>query len=132
MIETAEDFIRLRTSSDKSEYLRAANDSADIKVWLDIILKYPDMKKWVAHNKTIPEKIIRMLAKDKDNNVRLMIAHKRKTPSDILMDLAKDKDESVRMAVAKNKKTSKEILLYLKNDSWEQIVDVVITRFKSL
>ncbi|WP_268633261.1 hypothetical protein [Paenibacillus alvei] len=35
------------------EYLKAAWDDAPFEVWLEVINKYPDMREWVAHNKSI-------------------------------------------------------------------------------
>lgn len=62
MIRSAEEFVRLRKSDQREEYERAANDSASIEVWRDVISLYPDMHRWVAHNKTVPIEILAILA----------------------------------------------------------------------
>lgn len=128
MIESAEEFVKLRTSEDPQEYHRAANEEAELSVWEDVITNYPNMREWVAHNKTIPDSIIRKLSSDLNSKVRYMLASKRKTPGDVKEALSKDEDESVRMAIANNKKTSKKILEGMMCDEWENIVEVVQRR----
>jgi hypothetical protein len=118
MITSAEEFVALRTSDDSDEYTRAAWEDAPTHVWLEVIEKHPDMRAWVAHNKSIPESIIRILAVDSEWRVRITIARKRKTPPDILETLAKDSDESIRHAVAFNRKTPAWILEMVLNDEW--------------
>jgi hypothetical protein len=46
-------------------------------VWLGVIRDYPDMRFWVAQNKTVPVSILGVLAADDDQRVRSMVA----TPS---------------------------------------------------
>jgi hypothetical protein len=62
MIRSAEEFIRLRTSEDAADYLRAATDDASLEVWQEIITHHADMRSWVAHNKTVPVEILWVLA----------------------------------------------------------------------
>jgi hypothetical protein len=123
MISSAEEFVRLRSSEIMIEYLQAAHDSADIQVWLEVIEKYPEFQKWVAHNKSIPEEIIVLLSESFDARVRSTIADKRKTPGYILQKLSRDSDEGVRLRVAYNAKVSKEILVTLLDDPWERVVE---------
>jgi translation initiation factor RLI1 len=123
MITSAEEFVRLRSSEIKLEYLQAAHDSADVQVWLEVIEKYPDFQEWVAHNKSIPNEIIELLSESQNARVRSTIADKRKTPVHILEKLSRDTDESVRLRVAYNAKVSKEILVSLLDDSWERVVE---------
>lgn len=104
LIRSAEEFARLRKSDHLEEYDRAANDSASIDVWRDVISRYPDMRRWVAHNKTVPIEILAVLARDPDSHVRLMVAMKRKLTLDILERLADDDDESVRLRVAMHRR----------------------------
>ena len=54
MIKSAGEFVKLRNSDVPEEYNRSATEEADELVWLEIIKKFPDMRSWVAHNKTIP------------------------------------------------------------------------------
>jgi len=105
MILNAEEFIKLRKSSNPNDYNRAASEEASIDVWLDVLNNYPDMKKWVIHNKKIPIKILDKLSRDFDPEIRVDVARKRKiidTP--IFKRLAKDKDENVRYALMWNTK----------------------------
>ena len=57
MINSAEEFVRLRTSEQKEEYSKAVEDEAPISVWLDIVDRFPEMKEWVVHNRTVPLEI---------------------------------------------------------------------------
>jgi hypothetical protein len=127
MIESAEEFIRLRGSSDPVEYRRAAHDQAPDGVWLDVIRRFPEYRFWVAHNKTVPVSILRILAADSDERVRGMVAKKRKLPSDLVAFLARDTSESVRAATARHRKASPEVLSSLAHDS-SPIVREIATR----
>ncbi len=110
MIASAEEFVRLRRSEVPSEYLQAAHDEAPIEVWKDVIARYPEMRVWVAHNKTVPLEILSILAWDSDPDVRHSVAMKNKLPADLMLALAGDENESVRMAIARNKKVTVEAL----------------------
>ena len=54
VITSAEEFVQLRTSRNPDEYHRAAHEEASVETWLDVIERFPDMRSWVAHNKTVP------------------------------------------------------------------------------
>jgi len=99
MINTAEEFVRLRTSENMDEYLKAAWDDAPFDVWLEVIKKYPDMREWVAHNKSIPVEIMEILADDADERVRFNVATKNRLPEHLHLKLAKDSDSSVRQRI---------------------------------
>ncbi|WP_198159995.1 hypothetical protein [Brevibacillus parabrevis] len=43
MLTSAAQFVRLRTSDDRNDYLRAAWDEAPLEVGLDVLNHYPDM-----------------------------------------------------------------------------------------
>jgi hypothetical protein len=103
MINSAKEFHLLRTSSVKEEYDRAAHDSATIDVWLDVIREYPELRKWVEHNKTIPIEIIKTLI-NFDSDVRSFVAAKRNLTPELFDLLSKDSDYIVRQALAANKK----------------------------
>ena len=144
MIESAEEFLRLRSSDDLEEQHRASREEADVSVWHELLKQYPDtgeqealngpipegawIRTWVAHNKKIPEAIIRILAKDSSWRVRHTIAMKRKTPPDVLKMLSTDLDESIRHRVAMNPKTPKGILESMLDDPQETIVLAVKKR----
>lgn len=76
MINSAEEFVRLRLSDNMEEYLKAAWDEAPFEVWLQVIETYPEMREWVAHNKSIPIEIKEILADDADERVRFNVATK--------------------------------------------------------
>ncbi|MGH3738668.1 MAG: hypothetical protein ACRDT6_24145 [Micromonosporaceae bacterium] len=77
MIDSAEEFVRLRTSEYPAEYNRAAQDEAAESTWRDVIERFPDMRFWVAQNKTVPLSVLEMLRHDPDERVRDMVTSKR-------------------------------------------------------
>ena len=130
MIESSDEFVCLRKSSDPAEYLRAAEESAPLHVWLDVLKVFPDMKVWVAHNKTVPLDILRILAIDSDRDVRSAVAEKRKLDADLFQQLGSDSDEVVRQRVAYNKKTPDDLLVRLAEDACELVRDAAKARLK--
>jgi hypothetical protein len=127
MIATADEFVRLRGKNDE----RATRDAAPEAVWMDIIRKYPDMRVWVAHNKTVPASVLEVLASDSDPDVRLVVAMKRKCEPAILELLARDTDERVRERVVFNAKTPVPVLEILAKDPSERIADAATVRLQS-
>ena len=121
MIQSAAEFIRLRTSSAKADYDRAATEDAPIEVWRDLLENHPDMKSWVAHNKTVPIEILEVLSTDRESDVRNAVARKRKLTKPLFKRLARDADEGVRLAVAYNENTPDEVLQLLVDDPWDQV-----------
>ncbi len=116
MISSAEEFVRLRSSELPEEYWRAAHEEASEVVWLDVIARFPDMRKWVAQNKTVPLSMLEILARDADVSVRCMVAAKRKL-SPVLFDLlSQDSEGTVRSRIANNKKAPLHILKRLLDD----------------
>ncbi|MET9759310.1 hypothetical protein ABZ016_09660 [Streptomyces sp. NPDC006372] len=130
MIESAEEFIRLRFSDDPEEYRRASAESASLEVWTEVVEQYPEARFWVAHNKTVPLEILRVLATDPDPRVRYVVATKRKLTPEILTDLATDPDESVRLTVANHKRVPRSVLEQLQSDDWSKVRDVARDRLE--
>lgn len=132
MITSADEFIYLRYSPNPDEYYRASWEDAPEYVWLELIEINSAIREQVAHNKSIPDSIIRILAADSEPRVRHRIAMKRKTPPDVLEVLARDSDESVRHAVALNQKTPVHILGTLLNDEWINVVESAKNRLAEI
>ncbi|MFJ3948198.1 MULTISPECIES: hypothetical protein [Streptomyces] len=132
MIETAEEFIRLRFSGVAGERDRAVREEAATGVWGEILRRYPDARMWVAQNKTVPIEVLEVLAGDVDPQVRTMVAMKRKLSPAILRRLAGDVDDSVRLAVARHRKTPCDILEHLQNDEWEEVREVAEERLRNV
>jgi hypothetical protein len=132
MIKSADQFVLLRTSENIELYQRAANEPATEDTWQEVIRKYPDMKVWVARNRTVPLNILETLSHDENADVRHAVAMKRKSSQDILQRLAQDPDESVRLRVALNPKTPKVILEQLLHDKWSRIVGIARGRIDAL
>lgn len=123
--------MRLRTSSERSEYSRAAHESAPIEVWETLITEYPDMRFWVAQNKTVPLEILQRLASDPDARVRDMVARKRKLDPATLEKLSNDDDGGVRLTVARHSRTPTEVLQRLTQDSWSSVADLARRRLST-
>ena len=117
MIKSAEEFVRLRTSDKMDEYNIAGSEPAPISVWLDIIARYPEMKRWVVLNRSVPLGILEILATDADSSVRATVANKRKLSLALFELLSRDVDEVVRQRIAYNKKVPPSILRRLSMDA---------------
>ncbi len=128
MIDSVDEFIRLRGSSDSRDYRRSVTDEAPEQVWLDIVREHPGERVGVVQNKTVPLSVLHVLAVDADPRVRFMVAMKRKLTPEILDILALDTDESVRMQVARHRNTSAASLQMLLDDEWGEIRDHVRSR----
>jgi hypothetical protein len=122
MIQSAKEFIALRSSQDLVEQKRATHDEAPLSVWQEIIAKYPEYKIWVVRNKTVPLEILELLSKDNDAQVRSEIASKRKINDSIISVLSKDEHENVRYALMLNKSLTKQQLqqIEIKDSAWLQ------------
>lgn len=121
MMLSAEEFISLRRSDRQQDYLRAATDPAGNEVWLDVIKRFPEMRIWVAHNKTVPIEILSILARDPDPEVRVAVAMKNKLSDELIALLASDVSDSVRERIVYNKKSPLPILKQLMNDPSEVV-----------
>lgn len=128
MINSAEQFRSLRESEDPEEYRRAAHDAAPIEVWLDVVTRMPDMRFWVAQNKTVPVVVLEQLADDPDSRVRDMVARKRKIPETLQIKLAADTEPSVRSALACNAKVTARVLAMLIDDDDQTVRDAAQRR----
>lgn len=131
-IGSANEFVRLRCSEIEGEQFRASWGIATIEIWKEVIDNYPGMREWVAHNKTIPDEIIRILALDEDKGVRHMIACKRRTPADVLAILATDEDETIRRSVAGHRNTPANILEMMVNDEWSVVAEIAKERLAEM
>jgi hypothetical protein len=117
VIESAEEFVVLRTSDKEDEYLRAASEAASDAVWFEVIDRYPDMRQWVAHNKTTSAAVMERLAADSDPIVRYRVAMSNRAEPAVLRVLANDPDESVRAGVARHRRAPADVLDTLRHDS---------------
>jgi len=110
VITSAEEFVRLRESEWSQDYQRAAHEEAPLEVWLNVVDWYPSMRFWVAQNKTVPIRVLEILARDTDPHVRGMVAAKRKLTPELQILLAGDPDDGVRDRLANNAKVTREAL----------------------
>lgn len=117
MILSAEEFARLRSSEDEADYGRASSEEAPIEVWFSVVERFPDLREWVAHNKTVPLAVLARLANDPSAKVRATVAGKRKLTRELQEHLAKDADPSVRHRLAWNAKCPLDVLHLLASDT---------------
>ncbi|MES2503823.1 MAG: hypothetical protein V4534_02985 [Myxococcota bacterium] len=132
VLESADEFVRLRCSEIDGEQFIASWGIATFEIWKEVIDNHPRMRMWVAHNKTIPDEIIRILAVDRDRRVRSMIASKRRAPSDVLAILAKDEDETIRRSVAGHRNTTADTLATMLNDEWSVVAEIAKERLTEI
>ena len=130
MINSADEFVMLRSSDDPESYLRAATDSAPIEVWQAVICDHPEMRCWVAQNKTVPLAVLEVLADDPEEDVRTAVAMKNKLTTELFTKLAADSREGVRARIAYNRNTPTEVLLSLSTDSCSMVADAARSRLK--
>lgn len=130
MITSAEEFVRLRDSPIPEEYHRASHDTASLDTWLQVIETYPSMRKWVAHNKTIPLEILAILAEDESHEVKRMVATKRKLDFTLFEKLANDNGEYIRQTIAINAKVPLVILKKLARDPSLEVRECAIPRLE--
>jgi hypothetical protein len=132
MIESPEEFVRLRESEDPQEYGRASWDAAAEETWLAVIERYPEYRFWVAQNKTVPLTVLGLLASDPDPRVRSMVARKGKLPVQLLLRLARDPEDGVRLTVAAHRRATPQVLALLVDDEWEEVRDTARARLGNM
>lgn len=113
-IGSAEEFVRLRNSEDREENQRAAHSAASPEVWDEVTAHFPDMRRRVAQNKTIPSAAMEQLALDPDPLVRSVIASRRACPEAVMQRLVTDGDEGARLAY--NPRLPVDLLIQLASD----------------
>ena len=125
MIKTASEFIALRTSTIPEEYQRAGREEAPFEVWMELIENHPEMRFWVACNKTVISKELQtILAKDEDWRVRSQIASKYPLDRGLYEMLSVDKHEAVRNTIVHNKRVPLDILeKIIREDTDEYVVN---------
>ena len=130
MIESAADFVRLRTSEVPGEQYRATHDAAAVSVWRAVVEAFPDMRECVACNKTVPVEILWELSRDPDSRVRVAVAMKRKLPEALQLVLANDPDEGVRHRIACNAKATRRVLQILVDDRQSFVREKAVGRLE--
>jgi hypothetical protein len=121
MIETVDEFIRLVKSDDPDERRRSAWEDALPQVWRSLVKGHPEMRFWVAHNRTVPEEMLRILAVDPEWRVRHRVASRRSCSSDILELLSNDTNDSIASLVAGHPNTPSLALRRLAQYPWDQV-----------
>lgn len=84
-------------------------------LWDEEYFHRPLRREVLSHH-NIPIEILKKLASNDDDWVRIGIGYNPNTPTEILRQLADDKDKYVRLSVATNLNTSEAVLLKLAED----------------
>ncbi|TNE37186.1 MAG: hypothetical protein EP347_08870, partial [Alphaproteobacteria bacterium] len=63
-IDSAAEFVKILSSDNPQERMKATWVEADLEVWIDIIEQFPEVRKQVIGNKNVPLEILRVLARD--------------------------------------------------------------------
>jgi hypothetical protein len=130
MIRSVAEFVHLRNSEVAEEQARATSEDANEGVWLGVIKYHPELRKWVAHNKTVPLSIIKLLVDDPDPVTRTWVAHKRKLDRAMFVALAADSDAGVRHALVNNTKLPPDLLRKLAEDPIELVATSATERLQ--
>jgi len=77
MISNINEYLKLKNSENKEDYDRVIREELSPELISDILKNYPKEKSWLVHNKFIPIEILRILALDKDVDVRFSVAMKK-------------------------------------------------------
>jgi hypothetical protein len=128
MINSVEEFIQLRLSGNPDDYLRAAGEESTIHIWFGVIEMHPELKYWVAHNKTVQLEVLGVLSDDPSWRVRHMVASKNKLSEELQIKLANDKNPSVRQRILRNKKAAVSALLILSKDKDLEIKEMALKK----
>lgn len=119
MINSVEEFIRLRRSEVPEEYYRANHDEAPSEVWMDVYRSRPDLAVYIALNQSaVPGEVLELLARDPEWGVRSTVARRPDLSLKLLSELASDADEAVRTGVIANPRTTKDILEGILSKEW--------------
>ncbi len=121
MIESLKEYESILDSDDLAIRRKAATETATAEVWLDILVRRPDLAEDVAFNKHLPATILDILIDSSSAHVRSTIAMKRGLEHKQFEKLAKDNDDSVRIMIANNRKTPQPVLEELEYDSCESV-----------
>lgn len=123
MIESLREYESILESDDVAIRLKAAPETASADVWLDILVRRPELAEEIAFNKHIPALVVDKLIESASACVRCAIAMKRGLELSQFERLATDDDESVRIMVTNNKKTPQSILYRLTYDTSEYVAN---------
>lgn len=113
MIDNANEWIRLRVSDDPEENQRAANETVPLAVWMQIHARAPELRPFIAYNRTSPLEMLERLASDANWIVRHAVAERIDASEALLRELADDVNEKVRVCIAANPSTKRDVLQYL-------------------
>jgi hypothetical protein len=120
-IASAEEFVRLRESPEREDYLRPVREEVSLAVLRDVIARFPDHRETVVLNKFVPVELLEELCSDEDWSVRNWIAKKRSLPEHLQVRLTADPHDVVRRSLVDNKRATRRCLEALVDDPFEWI-----------
>lgn len=126
MIESAEEFVRLRSSKDPSEYRRAGDEEISEEVCRDVIERFPDARAWLAESEWVPTSTLRRLATDGNPRVRSAVCARRILDATVIEMLSWDVSDAIRTNIARRSDTPVESLLRLVKDDSSMVREAAI------
>lgn len=128
MINEIAEFVKICNSDIPEERKRIKNETISEDVLFDVIQHFPELTLFVIHNNSVTLKILEILSKSPDSEIRWWVATKRKLSPELIEILSTDEDESVRHRIAYNVNTSKSILTILAQDNSIMVAKVAKDR----
>ena len=107
-----------------NDYVEAGDQSASSeKLWNLYKKNCSRVKQRLAENPVSPEDLLRLLARDKNPDVRAAVASNDNTPPDLLEELSLDEDVNVRLILANEIKLPVYLLEWLARDDNPYVAD---------
>jgi hypothetical protein len=126
-INSAEEYRSFAESDDEVEFSRTAGTASE-EVWLDILLKYPNLARHVAFNSSVSIKVLERAVEVGDVWTRFDVAMKRRINRSLFDRLANDPDATVRTRIALNPKVPADVLDRLCGDEDPMVSDAAKER----
>lgn len=123
MVNSVEEFLNILDSDEELGTNESRLCHAPDNVWRQIIIEHPELKRWVAWNKTISYTILEILSEDNDPEIRWWIASKTKISIGLLERFSKDSNSSIRERIVFNSFTPVHILKELSLDTDADIAE---------
>ena len=130
MIKTLEEYLRLSESDVPQERHRALDEFLPEHICYEFVKLYPERKKWLLNNPTVPLSLLEILADDPDWKVRGSVAEHPNISPELCEKLSCDEDECVRRRIIFNLKTPTEIFKKLLDDPVEDCAEAAKEKYE--
>jgi len=108
-IHSAEEYKTFAESDDENEFSKTSGTASE-EVWMDVLLKYPNLARHVVFNNSTSIRVLERAIEVGDVWTRFDVAMKRRISRDIFDKLSNDPDATVRARIALNPKVPADIL----------------------